>query len=125
METSANQYDIEKSMILNLPKLNEFEIKENLRKIVKYYNENNNEVSHFMLLCKEKSDYTVFETENTPLIQSNFVSELKELLLERGNILAIREAYNEGSFEFWIKNIYDGNIYMYMLFPYDWGVIIV
>ena len=44
------------------------------------------------------------------------------LLMERGHIKAIE--VQEDGIEFWIVNT-DEECYMFKLFPYDWGVIIV
>jgi hypothetical protein len=46
---------------------------------------------------------------------------LKEVLEERGQILAIQYLHGEDAFEIWVKN--DEEVFMFMLFSAGWMVI--
>lgn len=76
---------------------------------------------YFMLLCKERSDYTLFN-----MIDANFdMAELKDALwdcfINRGEVYDIHFEKNTNAYEVWLK--IDEGFYVYYLFPYDIGVI--
>ena len=76
---------------------------------------------YYMLLCKEKSDYTVFHLNN--LNYDKAISEIQEVLDSRGDIVSIDYCHGESAYECWIKERDSEKAFMYMLFPYDWGVV--
>ena len=76
---------------------------------------------YFMLLCKQLSNYTLFN-----ITADNFdMKELKEALMDcfvnRGSVYKIAFDKTYGGFQIWIDDGEDLN--MYFLFPYDLGVI--
>lgn len=73
---------------------------------------------YFMLLNKERSDYTVFIYEEKA---KELAEEMIGCLTDRGGLLAI-EKQDNGAYECWIRR--SGLVYMYCLFPYDNAVII-
>lgn len=80
-----------------------------------------NKCKYFMLLCKDRSDYTLFN-----IIDSNFdIQELKEALKDcftnRGDVYDIHYEKNTDAYEIWLK--IEDEFYAYYLFPYDIGVI--
>ena len=78
------------------------------------------ENKYWMLLCRERNDYTVFVNRTTP--KGIFARELKETLANRGHVLDI-EKQSDGNFEIWIKNYDTNESVVYYLFNYKYGVI--
>lgn len=103
-------YEWNKAALNNEPKLKETKYKDLLRKIRETLKEATEK--HYMLLCNELRDYTIFEikTEN---IQIN---EIRETLDNRGFVVSI-EKRETNDFEIWIKN--EEGIFVYYLFPCD------
>lgn len=75
---------------------------------------------YFLCMCKEISWYTVFYLKS--MNYDKAVQELKKTLDFRGTIVDIDYVHTEDAYECWIKNS-EGEVEMYYLFPYDWGVI--
>ena len=73
---------------------------------------------YFMLLNKERSDYTIFVYEEKA---NKLAEEVVGCLTDRGTLLAIEQQDN-GAFECWIRR--SNLVYMYCFFPYDGAVII-
>lgn len=74
---------------------------------------------YFLLLCKERSDYTVFAFENKgDGAFKNAIDGLEECLLNRGNVLSI-DRFKEvnDAVEIWVK--IDDEACMYYFFPCD------
>ena len=81
--------------------------------------------SYAMILCKERSDYTLFHLymdKTHPNPPHNAAEILIEMLQNRGEILSIEKSTDsDTTFEIWLK--IDDEPYVYYLFPYDKGVI--
>lgn len=80
-----------------------------------------NKCKYFMLLCKDRSDYTLFN-----IVDHNFdIEEIKEALkdcfVNRGDVYDIHYEKNTDAYEIWLK--IEDEFYVYYLFPYDVGVI--
>ena len=77
----------------------------------------------YMLLCNDIRYYTVLR--NTQHKKSDF-SSLGEavvgLLLERNYTIHFDDIAPD-YFEIWVKDSVGGEVYMFALFPYDWGVV--
>ena len=85
---------------------------------------NSNYVEFIMLMCKENSYYTVLHlNESNPWVIDSATKTLAELLEYRGHIIDI--TYNDlaDAYECWVKEKNDGEIHMYYLFTYDWGIV--
>ncbi len=83
----------------------------------KYPNEH-----YFMLLCKERSDYTMFHLNDYNY--SRATEEVREVLEERGTLLGINYIHGADAYECWVRE--EGEIpqvYMFMLFQADWMVV--
>lgn len=74
----------------------------------------------WMCMCKEISWYTVFHLKGMNYEKAK--EELRKTLEFRGTIVDIEYVHAEDAYECWIKNP-EGEIEMYYLFPYDWGVV--
>lgn len=73
---------------------------------------------YWMLLCRERNDYTVFIVNGS----NNLEKELKETLLNRGYLLSI-DKQDDGNFEIWIRDSETKENFVYYLFDYTFGVI--
>ena len=81
----------------------------------------NSSAEYFMMLCKERSDYTLFHLQN----EKSYIKAADEVILcmkNRGDILAIDRIPSNNSYEIWIRDEDDVNS-CYYLFEYDEGVI--
>lgn len=79
--------------------------------------ESNIKGRYYMLLCKEKSYYTVFVDDGYEF--HNFGQAIRECLEFVGNVVSIE--YKPNLIEFWIKDKED--TYCMYLFNYDEGVV--
>ena len=76
---------------------------------------------YYMLLCKEKSDYTVFHMNNFNENSYNMcVNIFINTLLNRGKIKGIDLTENKDAIEVWIS--IDNESYCYYFFDYTFGV---
>jgi hypothetical protein len=113
-------YDINKSVMLSEGSLKKFEIKDKMKKVKNFFKDSTNK--YFMLLCREKYDFTLFNFLNkNDLSLMNSVTDLQECLENRGSIISIDLTEQEDAYEIWL-NI-DNEAFVYYLFPYDLGVI--
>lgn len=79
---------------------------------------------HYMLLCKEYNYYTIFESilpEDNYNYEDDFVSAVLGIVDELGPVYTIEAT--EGSIEFWIKPNGSDEPFVFILFPYDMGVV--
>lgn len=118
--TLGTLYDFNKQLMSQAKKLRRIDFKDSLNQIKDFIKEKNNK--YFMLLCKERSDYTVFVLfKNEDFNRQIFKKELSECLINRGQILSIEKTKDKQAYEIWIK--IDEEVFAYYLFPYDLGVI--
>ena len=73
---------------------------------------------YWMLLCRERNDYTVFIVNGS----NNLEKELKETLLNRGYLLSI-DKQEDGNFEIWIRDSITEENFVYYLFDYTFGIV--
>jgi hypothetical protein len=73
---------------------------------------------YWMLLCRERNDYTVFII----LTKEGTVSEILETLLNRGLILAI-DKQKDGNYEIWIRDRDTNENFVYYFFNYEFGIV--
>jgi len=114
-------YDLNKSIIKQLPNIDKEQLETLMNETVKNYIQTINDCQYFMLLNKEKGDYTVFNFQDkinyTEKTINKFLIEFSECLLCRGQIKSIETTEDKVALEIWI------NEDCYYLFPYDEGVI--
>ena len=80
------------------------------------------EAKYYMLLCKERSDYTIIHFNNYNFNKA--VDELKEILEERGDIMGFDYVHGDDIYECWVRERgEDPEVYMFMLFDADWMVV--
>lgn len=116
-----NLYDLNKNIINQMKPMTqgEFYDKANdiifdlfITKPVNYY---------FMLLCKEYNYYTIFAPGEMDKVEEDFVSAVLGIVEELGPVYEIERT--EGSIEFWIKPEGCEEPMIFILFPYDAGVV--
>ena len=118
--TLGTLYDFNKQLMSQAKELRRIDFKDSLNQIKDFIKEKDNK--YFMLLCKERSDYTVFVLfKNEDFNRQIFKKELSECLTNRGQILSIEKTKDKQAYEIWIK--IDEEAFVYYLFPYDLGVI--
>jgi len=82
----------------------------------------NHGAKYFMLLCKERSDYTLIHIND--FNYTNAVQELKEVLEERGEIMGFDFVHGENAYQCWVRERGDDpQVYMFMLFDADWMIV--
>lgn len=116
----GNLYEINKNLMAQTATpYKKHEIKDNIKKISAFYSTESNH--YYMLLNKERSDYTLFYIGDQYDIQkSSFEKDLKECLVNRGEVISI-ESDGGNAFEIWLK--IEEDYFAYYFFPYDNGVI--
>jgi hypothetical protein len=113
-------YGINKAAVAAETPLKPFEIKDKLREVKTFLNDNKDKF--FMLLCREKYDFTLFDFYNkTDIALKTATTDLQECLENRGTIISIDLTENKDAYEIWLK--IDDEAFVYYLFPYDLGVI--
>lgn len=121
-EVSMSLYEINQSLISQLPPYDEDQKKDLMDRISKWDIQNNTHVKYYMLLNNDKHYYTVLHYSDASRTDFPTLGEgVVTLLVEMGyNIMSdeIREDY---CCEIWVKD--DKETICYLLFPYDQGVV--
>ena len=80
---------------------------------------------YFMLMCKERSDFTLIHLNDFNYLKA--VKEIKEVLEERGTLLAVDYIHGENHYECWVRQegetLEQSEVFMFMLFDADWMVV--
>ena len=111
--TLGTLYDLNKQMVKNEPKMKYKDIL-NKKDMFLQYTKN---INYFMLLCKEKNDYTLFNVTS----YDKAFDELIECLQNRGNIVGFDLTKQQDAIEIWL--LIKGEAFCYYFFNYDNGVI--
>ena len=109
-------YELNQQALKNIPAINTQEITKAITELADYIKNSGNK--YFMLLNKERSDYTIFIYEEKA---KELAEEMIGCLTDRGELLVV-EKQDNSAYECWIRR--SGLVYMYYLFPYDNAVII-
>lgn len=117
---SMNLYDLNKSIINQLPPLTGSEIAVRMDVIHKLHNDSMN--NHYMLLCKEYNYYTIFESD-TMLNMPTFGAAVCEIISNIGDVFSIDATDDGAAIEIWIKPDEQESAFVFYLFPYDAGVV--
>lgn len=126
----ASLYDLNKQVISQLPEMPQEQIQEQLIQIQKWFS--NSKGKYFMLLCREKPDYTLFNFNGKEIpdifpefinkMSKHAIKELEICIKNRGILMSINKAGGD-AWEIWIKDFFNKEIHMYMLFECDQMVI--
>jgi hypothetical protein len=121
--TLGTLYDVNKGLVAK----NEIQLTEGVinskKEIVKNFIMKT-ENAHYMLLCKEQSDYTIFRRYN--MEDTEKAMEISNILIDeclknRGEIRGIDLTKDKDAIEIWL--IIEDEAYCYYFFPYDAAVI--
>lgn len=74
---------------------------------------------YYMLLCNEYHYYTIFTS--TDWDEPSFTHVVMEIIAELGDVFSVEKT--EGGIEFWIRPNDCEEAMIFMLFPYDAGVV--
>lgn len=121
INTGLTQYDINKMVVEQLPsKITNGQLKESKEILKTLKNTFNNK--YYMLLCNDIHYYTVLHVVDNDKNGTEFYNLVIELLQDNGVIQLIEWMnVDKDAVECWIKN--EKGTFMFLLFPYDWGVI--
>lgn len=114
IQTGISLYELNKMAMRQLPPQSKNKLKTNLTSIGTWFGTFESNKNWFMLLCREKADYTVFHLINHNYV--NAVKELKECIEDRGQLFAIEYVHGENAYEIWIRDVETRDVSMYMLF---------
>ena len=116
IDTGMTLYDFNKQAMSKLDPLDSTTLKTKVEEMIKdLYNRN---IKIYMLLCKERSDYTVF----IALTIEGTENEVIETLQNRGKILSI-DKLEDGNYEIWIRDPATKENFVYYFFDYSFGLI--
>ena len=74
---------------------------------------------YWMLLCRERNDYTIFCIEHDV---NELASAITECLTNRGHVLDITRQ-NDGNYEIWIRDFDTNENVVYYLFDYNNAIV--
>ena len=81
--------------------------------------------NYLLLICPDLRQYVFMDNSVNGDIK-RLSSNLQEILLNRGRVVMIdRDNEEQGVWEFYIKDIYDGKMYFYQLIDYSAQTIII
>ena len=128
VQTGMNLYDMAKIEAMQVSILTEEEIQKKKNIICDYISKNKNK--YYMLLCNDRRDYTLFNTEKVSF-SITVANDIIECLLNRDfSILSIERDNAGGGIEIWVRGEAPGptaelvmQAFAYYFFPYDNGVI--
>lgn len=117
VQMNMSLYDLNRSIIFNLPPQDEHVIDKHFMNINSWFYKYEN--PWFMLMCKERSDFTMIHIKNNHYPQA--VKELKEILKERGTVSSLQYFEDQDAWEIWVKN--NEEAFMFMLFEASWMIV--
>lgn len=126
IETGVSMYDFNRANMGKLPLLDEEGI-EGAKNVVRKFLTRQTENFYYMLLNHENRYFTLFEfTHNIKSDDriNTMADDVIECMLNCGfGIIDINEDEIGMALEVWVKDIETEAVHMYLLFPYDFGVI--
>lgn len=118
---AGSLYDMNKQLFKQLKPPSKAAIDLELANIGAWFS-SNFETKYYMLLCKERSDYTLFHLENFNYDKA--IQELREVLEERGDIMGFDFVHGENAYQCWVRERDEEHqVYMFMLFDADWMIV--
>lgn len=114
METGISLYELNKITMAQLPPQPKKKLQKQLVSIGTWFSVAEKDKRWFMLLCREKADYTVFHITSDNYTQA--VEDLKLCINNRGKLMVIDYLHSEDAYEIWIKDTKTGEVFLYMLF---------
>lgn len=117
---SLNLYELNKTVVSQLPTMTMSDISSKMSIFEDLHKTARN--THYMLLCKEYSYYTIFECDSMLSIPT-FGAAVCEIVSKIGEVFSIELTENKDAIEIWIKPEEEENAMVFYLFPYDAGVV--
>lgn len=114
-ELTISQHEMNKSLYGQLPPLSDSNLSTELNAVGNWFGACF-PVKHFMLLCRDKHDYTIFRLNSPNFFQT--CQYLQETLQNRGDIVDLQYNHDMGGYECWVKD-QNGEADLYALFPCD------
>lgn len=115
----GNLYELNKQVMSQLPPQSVDIMNHNWNVIGDWFGKDKNR--WFMLMCKERSDFTFLHITDNRFTKG--VTELQDVLKERGEILAIQYQHGDDAFEIWVREYKTKDVYMFMLFEAEWMIV--
>ena len=115
-----NLYDLNKSIVNQLTPLTVNEIGAKMD-LFNSFNQDCN-VLHYMLLCKEFNYYTVFEFDPMTSMPT-FGAAICTIISELGEVYSAEYTEDKSAIEIWIKPNGEESALAFYLFPYESGVV--
>lgn len=118
---NLNLYDFNKINMQNIKPYDPITLNRMCRKTIEdiWSRFNQGTYSYWMLLCRERNDYTIFRLEDS---QEEFYSALLECLNNRGKVLDITKQPDD-NYEIWIRDFDTNENVVYYLFDYNNAII--
>lgn len=110
-EMNMTMYDFNKAVYQNMPPLEPNEFTEDMVSISLWFS-SKEKTKHFMLLCRELNDYTIFEFDTYNYDDAR--NKLSALIASRGKPMDIDYNHDTDTYDIWVQK--NGEIYMYKLF---------
>lgn len=116
----GNLYDYNKNRVRLLSTLSKSKVNDAIEDLSTYISLTENK--YYMLLCRERNDYTIFKTNQTISgNHHNATIAVDEIICSRGTLKEVTKDEEQNTYEFWIQN--NDEVYMYLFFPCDIFVI--
>lgn len=115
-------YELNKNAVSQLPAYTEKQL-ESLEELINGWENDFRGIGihYYMLLCNDIHYYTVFSYTDHSISEFNALGRGVIQVLKEGNYVIHAEEYSTDHFEIWVKK--DDEIYDFLLFPYDQGVV--
>ena len=129
IESGMTLYDFNKAALIGAPSATSAEMESMRNKIKKYLKNNHTNSYYFMMLCKEKADYTIFTgRDHTISYYYELMEEdIKLCLANRELELMALNINDDKVLEIWTRtyaeDVEDREVFLYYLFPYDTAII--
>ena len=118
IDLGMNLYDFNKMGMNNEKPLDTIALKNKINHIFEDIMHRNSNQCYWMLLCRERNDYTVF----IPLTLAGSEKEMLECLNTRGQVLSI-DKQKDGNYEIWIRDNDTKENFAYYFFNYEFGIV--
>lgn len=122
--SGSSLYEMNQAIMQSETPFSKAEIVTAMEHIAIWVHNNAASEKYYMMLCKELSDYTVFdlnEKANIPHYCNTMAADVIDCIQNRGELLSIEETDDKNAWEIWVKMI--SGTHAYYLFPYTAGVI--
>lgn len=117
----ANLYEFNKANMKQVEPLDPEWFSNHCKEVAEeiFWNKNNKFPLYWMLLCREKNDYTIFVINNS---DHEFGKALEETLKNRGDVIDFTKQ-PDNNYEIWIRNTETKENNAYYFFDYNIGVV--